>query len=112
MILLSGVLWSQLIGVLCGIASNLDPMTQAFRKEMSELNTFMAANPGMLDDMTRFRLREYFHQSVHMKNAMAQKRILAQLSPGLHSEVVWKVTEKWLCNVRFLKDVEKELLVA
>lgn len=47
-----------------------------------------------------------------MKNAAAQKRILAQLSPALHSEVVWKVTERWLKSVRFLKDVEKELLVA
>lgn len=35
---------------------------------------------------TRFRLREYLHQSVHMKNAQTQKRILSQLSPALHSE--------------------------
>jgi len=112
MILLSGVLWSQLIGVLCGIAANLSPAQQAFRKELSELNDFMSSNPGLLDRKTRFRLREYLHQSVHMKRAQTQKRILAQLSPALHSEVVWKVTEQLLVNVRFLRDVEKELLVA
>jgi len=112
MILFSGVLWSQLIGVLCGIAANLSPAQAAFRKELSELNGFMTANPGLLDMKTRFRLREYLHQSVHMKNAQTQKRILSQLSPALHSEVVWKVTEKWLNNVRFLRDVEKEVLVA
>ena len=112
MILLSGVLWSQLIGVLCGIAANLSPATQAFRKELSELNSFMANHPGMLDARTRFRLREYLHQSVHMKNAAAQKRILSELSPALHSEVIWKITERWLTNVRFLRNVDKELLVA
>lgn len=112
MILVSGVLWSQLIGVLCGIAANLSPATAAFRKELSELNSFIAKNPGQLDAMTRFRLREYLHQSIHMKQTMAQKRILAQLSPALHSEVMWKITERWLARVRFLRDVEKEVLVA
>ena len=85
MILLSGVFWSQLIGVLCGIAANLSPATQAFRKEMGELNNFMNNNPGLLDQPTRYRLREYLHQSVHVKNIAAQKNILGQLSPGLHS---------------------------
>ena len=112
MILLSGVFWSQLIGVLCGIAANLSPATQAFRKEMGELNNFMNNNPGLLDQPTRYRLREYLHQSVHVKNIAAQKNILGQFSPGLHSEVVWKVTERWLSGVRFLRGVEKELLVA
>ena len=32
MVLLSGVVWSQLIGVLCGVATNLNPLKQAFRK--------------------------------------------------------------------------------
>ena len=70
----------------------------------------MATNA--IDQRTRFRMREYLHQSVHMKNAAAQRRILAQLSPGLHSEVVWKMTSRWLSSVRFLRGVEKELLIA
>ena len=107
---MAGVLWSQLIGVLCGVATNLSPLKQAFRKELSELNNFMSNNA--LDQRTRFRLREYLHQSVHMKNAAAQRRILAQLSPGLHSEVVWRMTQRWLLPVRFLRGVEKELLIA
>lgn len=110
MVLLSGVLWSQLIGVLCGVAANMSPVKQAFRKELSELNTFL--NNNHLDNQTRFRLREYLHQSVHMKNAAAQRRILAQLSPGLHSEVVWRITQRWLASVKFLRNVEKELLIA
>jgi len=110
MVLFSGVLWSQLIGVLCSVASNMSPMKQAFRKDLTELNTFMTNNS--LDPRTRFRLREYLHQSVHMKNAASQKRILAQLSPGLHSEVVWRITQQWLRSVRFLQGVEKELLIA
>ena len=31
MVLFSGVLWSQLIGVLCSVASNMSPMKQAVR---------------------------------------------------------------------------------
>jgi len=110
MVLFSGVLWSQLIGVLCAVASNLSPTKQAFRKDLTELNTFMSNHS--LDPRTCLRLREYLHESLHMKNAASQKRILAQLSPGLHSEVVWRITHPLLRSVRFLQGVEKELLIA
>ena len=50
-------LHTQLIGVLCAVASNLSPTKQAFRKDLTELNTFMTNHS--LDPRTCLRLREY-----------------------------------------------------
>ena len=54
--LISGMLWGYLIGVFCTMAA-ATPSVQAFRDEMSELNSFMSAYN--LSPSLRFRLREY-----------------------------------------------------
>ena len=110
MMLFGGMLWGNLIGVFCSIASNLSPTTNAFRKELSELNHFMHTNH--LEHKLRFQLREYLHQAVHMKNARAQSRILSSLSPALHSHVMWKINERWVASVWFLRETEQEFKIS
>ena len=82
--LFTGMVWGYLIGIFCTLAS-VSPTVQAFRDDLSELNDFMKqfgiAYP------TRFRLREYIHESLHLKNAEAQKRLLTRLSPAMQGEV-------------------------
>ena len=60
----------------------------------------------------RFQLREYLHQAVHMKNARAQSRILSALSPALHSHVMWKINERWVRSVWFLRETEQEFKIS
>ena len=74
-----------LVGVFCTLAA-ASPSVQAFRDELSQLNNFMAAyslNPGL-----RFRLREFLHETVHLRNAEARRVLLAKLSPAMQ---VWHV---------------------
>ena len=49
-----------------------------------------------------------------MKNAAMQERILSSLSPALHSLVIWKINERWLTSIWFLRadGVEQEVMIA
>jgi hypothetical protein len=70
--LVSGMLWGYLIGTFCGLAASLSPSVQAFREDLSQLNSMMSiyALPG---DM-RYRLREYIHETQHLRNTEARPR--------------------------------------
>ena len=98
--LATGMLWAYLIGVFTSLASNFSPTVQAFRDDLSRLNSFMSANN--LPRETRYRLREYLHETVHMRNTEQHAALLTKLPPAMQDEVAWFVNEAVLRRVWYL----------
>ena len=76
---------------------------------MDDLNSFMKSS-GLEKTMTR-RLREYFHQTRHLRMAAANRDLINLMSPALQGEVVWTVNKRWLEQVNFLRAAEPEFMV-
>ncbi len=99
------MLFAQLVGSFCGLASALAPGKAQFRFDLSDLNVVMEqeAIPAAL----RFRLREYMHQTAHLRQAATRQRLFGLLSPGIGGELALKMNEKWLASVWFLPPPEE-----
>lgn len=95
--LAGGALWGYLIGTFCGLAASLSPSVQAFREDLSALNNMMSIY--MLPNDLRYRLREYIHETVHLRNTDARNRLLQKLSPSMQGEVSWLVNQKWISRI-------------
>ena len=76
---------------------------------VDNLNRFMSLQ-GLPQQM-RQQLREYFHQTRHLQIARANKALIENMSPMLQGLVVWKVNEKWLRHVWFLRSAEDSFMV-
>jgi len=109
LMLFGGMIWGMVIATFCGVIANLDPAGTEFRQTMDNLNRFMQAQ-GLPIKMRR-ELREYFHQTRHLQIARANKLLIENMSPMLQGMVVWKVNEKWLKHVWFLRKAEDTFMV-
>ena len=76
---------------------------------MTELNHMMSRE--RLPTETRIRLREYFHQTHHIRQAKKRSELLELMSPTLRSEVAWLVNKEWLSRVWFVKGASLPFLV-
>ena len=63
----------------------VSPTVQEFRNDLSDLNVFMHTHN--VDLNTRFRLREYMHQTARLKHTEAHRTLLTKLSPAMQGEV-------------------------
>ena len=106
--LLTGMLWGYLIGIFCTMAA-LSPTAQAFRDDLSDLNSFMAQH-NVAPEM-RFRLREYMHQTVSLLRNDSHRALLAKLSPSMQGEVSLLVNEWTMEQVWYLAGAEVGLLI-
>ena len=52
-----------------------------------------------LPNEMRYRLREYVHETVHLRNTDARNKLLSKLSPSMQREVSWLVNQKWISKV-------------
>ena len=57
------------------------------------------------------RLREYFMHTKHLRATKRDHQLLENMSSALQAEVTWKVNEKWLRRVPFLRDACMAFLV-
>lgn len=103
--LMTGMMWAYLIGVFTSLASNFSPTVAQFREDLSKLNSFMSSNN--LPSETRFRLREYLHETVHLRDTDMQAALLQKLPPAMQDEVAWLVNEGWLQRVWYLRQIAK-----
>lgn len=107
--LISSLLWAQVIGTFCGVIATFNPEANAFQAKMDELNRFMKRE-NVPHEM-RQRLREYFHQSKHLRLAQTQNALLDDMSPSLMREVTWGVNKEWLTQVWFLRDAPRQFMI-
>ena len=104
-----GFIWGQVIGTFCGIITSFDPHGAEFRRNMDDLNSFMS-NKQLPTEM-RQRLREYFHQTKHLQQAIAQTHLYRLMSPSLQGEVAYAANKKWLERIPFLSECSPEFKV-
>lgn len=109
LMLAGGMVWGMVIATFCGVIASMDPKGTEFRKTMDDLNSFMALQ-GLPNDM-RIQLREYFHQTRHLQVSRANKALIENMSPMLQGQVVWKINERWLRHVWFLRAAEDKFMV-
>ena len=88
--------------------AKLNPEAAAFRDTLDNLNRFMSRED--LPHEMRRRLREYFHQSKHLRLAQTQRALLSDMPPSLMLEVSWETNKGWLKKTWFLKDAPAAFL--
>ena len=98
--LLSGMIWGYLIGTFCGLAASLSPVVKSFREDLSSLNYFMRQHH--LPSETRVRMREYFHQTIHLRHVDIQPAAREAL-PCVQAEVSFIVNARWIDQVWYLR---------
>ena len=107
--LLSGMLWGYLIGTFAGLAANLSPTEQEFRAELSQLNKFMSRHK--FPNFIRYQLREYFHETIHLRDDQVQKALQAKLSPAMQLEVCWAVNHQWIEKVWYFQKISSSMMI-
>ena len=109
MMLAGGFLWGQVVGTFCGVIATFDPHGAEFRRNMDDLNVFMASKHLPVE--MRRRLREYFHQTKHLQMANSQRHLFHMMSPALQGEVAWTANEEWLKRIPFLSNCGEDFKV-
>ena len=97
------------LGTIVSNLSSIDPEKEAFTNTMTELNKMMSRE-GLRNDL-RIRLREYFHETHHIRRADKRTALLELMSPTLRSEVAWELNKSWLGRVWFLQGASLAFLV-
>lgn len=106
--LCTGMLWGYLIGIFCTMASP-SPLVQEFRHDLSSLNEFMSSHNVAL--ATRYRLREFMHQTAHLKTMEGRQKLLGKLSPAMQGEMSLLINERTVHRVWYLASAETGLLI-
>ena len=107
--LVGSVLWGQVVGTIVSIISTFNPEASEFRRTMDELNRFLRTNH--IEYTMRQRLREYFHQTKHIRLTQANHHLIRQMSPQLQGEVSWMIHKRWLARVPFLKNADHGFVI-
>jgi len=107
--LVGSILWGQVIATFCNVVNNVNPERTEFRRTMDELNRFMRIN--RLSSITCQRLREYFHQTKHLKMLSSGRNLMLQMSPLLQAEISWAINRQWLTRVWFLRNAEPSFVL-
>ena len=101
--------WGLILGTIVSNLQNLNPESDAFRHDMSELNRMMKRDE--LPNSMRIRLRQYFHKTQHIRASKKRSQLLHIMSPTLRSEVSWEINKEWLSRVWFLQECSNGFLV-
>ena len=110
LMLLGSMLWAQVLATFVSLLSTMNIEVVEFRQMMDSLNSFMSRH-RMPHEMRR-RLREYFHQTQHLRIAARQKELIDFMSPSLQSEVAWTCNKQWLQRIWFLNEAPVKFLVS
>ena len=109
LVILSALLWAQIISSFCGVIANMRPEETAFHRQMDNLNRYCRLHG--FDHITRRRLREYLWRARAVQMNAAQRSLLMNMSPKIRGEISLQVSGPWLTKIPFLKSVEVECIV-
>jgi len=98
--LVGALMFAYLIGNFCALASSLNPDIAKFRFDLSDLNLVMSQES--LPEPMRYRLREYMHQTGHLRSHARRVKLFDLLSSGLSGEFALRINGKWLRQIPFL----------
>ena len=103
---IGAVCFAYIVGSFFGIVVSLAPERAQFRTDLTELNFHMAAEN--IPPEMQYRLREYMHLTVHLRQGATRVRLLQLLSPGLAGDFALRMNERWLKNVWWLEGIDVE----
>ena len=109
LMLTAGMLWGHVLGTFCGVIATFNPDLTAFREMMDDLERFMSTEG--LPTTIRIRLREYFHESEHIRASGVRQRLLSLMPPQLKHEVAYLTTAQVLEDIWFLRGSSHHFLV-
>ena len=114
--LVTAMMWTLVTAKIVDVVTNTDPDEHEFKQNLDDLNQFMEhhditdastlGTPGL-----RVRLREYVHQTQHLRRMQARSRVQGLLSPQLQAEVAITVNAHWHERVPFFRDAAHGFLV-
>ena len=81
LILVSALMWSQVISTFCLVLANANPADQEFYNAMDALNAFMALNA--IPKNMRIQLRAYFHETRTLRLTRRHRELYSNMSPTL-----------------------------
>jgi hypothetical protein len=105
--LVGALVFAYLIGNFCALASALSPDLAQFRFDLSDLNSIMSKESIPAD--LRYKLREYMHNTGHLRTSEIRRGLFKKLSPGLAGEFALKMNERWLNQVWFLQMLQQRV---
>merc|ERR1719359_141064 len=82
--LLGGLTWAYVIGSICGIIANSNPMRVAFEQSMDALNAMLTEQH--VDNVLRWQLREYLREQRYHQFLLSSRSISNQFSPELKGQ--------------------------
>ena len=98
LMLLGAMVWGQVVATFCSVISAMSREALIFRNTLDQLNHFMATEP--IPRELKWRLREYFFKTKHLRNSRANVHMLRSISPQLQAEVIYESNKHWLVQVK------------
>jgi hypothetical protein len=105
LMLLSGMVWTYIIGTAAGIASTLNPNKVLFHTTMDQLNYFMRERE--LSRSMRRELRAYFERARTVREVNDDANLLQAMSPLLRGTVAYAANRHWIARIWYLSSMPK-----
>ena len=106
LMLISGLVWSHVMGTVVSMVTMADPAETDFRQTMDSLNAYMRRE--LIHPELRQRAREYFQKSKHLQRSDAAADLLERMPYSLQAEFVLSTSKQWLEKVWFLSQLNRE----
>ena len=103
LMLLSGMMWTYVIGNVAAIATTLNPNRVLYENTMDQLNYFMRQRA--LPRSMRMTLREFFTQARRINQMNEDGDLLEKMSPLLQGSVALAANKEWVTQIWFLRDI-------
>lgn len=108
LILVTALMWSQVISIFCLVLANAHPATQEFHNSMDLLNDYMDTNA--FPKSLRGRLRTYFHETRNLRIQRRHRALLNDMSPTLAARSMIEINGKSMSAIWFLDDCSREAI--
>lgn len=108
--IISGFIWSYVLGSVVNVLSNCDGFHSTFTQTMDDLNSLMEARN--IKAFLRIRLRSHLHSAYAAHRQQFQRATISWLSPGLQGELALQSGVEEACQkVWYLSAVHHEVLI-
>jgi len=103
-IMVSGVIWTYVIGSVAAIAVTLNPNQILFENTMDQLNYFMRER--QLPFSMRMTLRDFFEAARRVNQLNNDAELLDKMTPLLQGSVALAANKQWLDQVWFFRNLD------
>lgn len=107
--LVGGVTWAYLIGILTSIVTNLDRQGTNFKQVMDELN-YMIEDIGLPDELAS-RVRSYWRAVQHLMRLKTYESLKALMSQQLQGELAFYSGSERYQSVYYLSSLGEDVLI-